>query len=113
MPNKGFLLVLMQPPPAFEEEFNAWYDAEHIPERCATPGFETGNLSGWTCDASAAAISKQVTVPLSRTYVLGFLTHLRSARAQAVNSLRRERCRTMTACSEAASKPGSRSMRRS
>jgi len=42
MPNKGFLLVLMQPPPAFEDEFNAWYDAEHIPERCATPGFETG-----------------------------------------------------------------------
>lgn len=42
MPNKGFLLVLMQPPPALEDEFNAWYDAEHIPERCATPGFETG-----------------------------------------------------------------------
>jgi hypothetical protein len=32
----------MQPPPAFEDEFNAWYDAEHIPERCGTPGFETG-----------------------------------------------------------------------
>ena len=42
MPNKGFLLVLMQPPPAFEDEFNAWYDTEHIPERCAVPGFETG-----------------------------------------------------------------------
>ena len=42
MPNKGFLLVLMQPPPAFEEEFNAWYDGEHIPERRAIPGFETG-----------------------------------------------------------------------
>jgi hypothetical protein len=42
MANKGFLLVLMQPPPAFEEEFNAWYDAEHIPERLAVPGFETG-----------------------------------------------------------------------
>lgn len=42
MPNKGFLLVLMQPPPALEEEFNAWYDSEHIPERCAVPGFETG-----------------------------------------------------------------------
>ena len=39
---KGFLLVLMQPPPAFEEEFNAWYEAEHIPERVAVPGFETG-----------------------------------------------------------------------
>jgi hypothetical protein len=41
MDNKGFLLVLMQPPPAFEDEFNAWYDSEHIPERLAVPGFET------------------------------------------------------------------------
>jgi len=40
MANKGFLLVTMQPPPAFEEEFNAWYDTEHIPERLAVPGFE-------------------------------------------------------------------------
>jgi hypothetical protein len=35
----GFLLVMMQPPPAFEDEFNAWYDTEHIPERQAVPGF--------------------------------------------------------------------------
>src|SRR5688572_4436470 len=41
MENKGFLLVLMQPPPAFEEEFNAWYDTEHLAERLAVPGFET------------------------------------------------------------------------
>jgi hypothetical protein len=41
MSNKGFLLVLMQPPPAFEEEFNAWYDTEHLPERLSVPGFET------------------------------------------------------------------------
>jgi hypothetical protein len=40
--NKGYLLVMMQPPPAFEDEFNAWYDTEHIPERVAVPGFETG-----------------------------------------------------------------------
>jgi hypothetical protein len=39
--NKGFLLVLMQPPPALEEEFNAWYDTEHVPERAAVPGFES------------------------------------------------------------------------
>jgi hypothetical protein len=39
--HKGFLLVLMQPPPALEEEFNDWYDTEHIPERQAVPGFET------------------------------------------------------------------------
>jgi len=42
MKNMGFLLVLMQPPPAFEEEFTAWYDTEHIPERVAVPGFRTG-----------------------------------------------------------------------
>lgn len=41
MASKGFLLVTMQPPPAFEEEFNAWYDTEHLPERLAVPGFET------------------------------------------------------------------------
>lgn len=35
----GFLLVMMQPPPAMEEEFNAWYDTEHLPERLAVPGF--------------------------------------------------------------------------
>jgi len=39
--NKGFLLVLMQPPPTLEEEFNAWYDTEHIAQRLAVPGFET------------------------------------------------------------------------
>ena len=42
MANKGFLLVTMQPPPALEEEFNAWYDSEHIPERLAVPGILTG-----------------------------------------------------------------------
>ena len=42
MAQNGFLLVTMQPPPAFEEEFNAWYDAEHIPERLSVPGFLTG-----------------------------------------------------------------------
>jgi hypothetical protein len=31
----------MQPPPTLEEEFNAWYDTEHIAERLAVPGFET------------------------------------------------------------------------
>ncbi len=41
MENKGLLLVLMQPPPALEDEFNAWYDTEHIAERLAVPGFET------------------------------------------------------------------------
>jgi len=50
MAQKGFLLVFMNPPPAFDEEFNAWYDSEHIPERLAVPGILTGlryiNIAG-------------------------------------------------------------------
>ena len=41
MPQYGFLLVLMQPPANLEEEFNAWYDTEHVPERLAVPGVLT------------------------------------------------------------------------
>jgi hypothetical protein len=41
MAQNGFLLVLMQPPENIEEEFNAWYDSEHVPERLAVPGVLT------------------------------------------------------------------------
>ena len=41
MAQKGFLLVLMQPPENIEEEFNAWYDTEHVPERLSVPGVLT------------------------------------------------------------------------
>ncbi len=41
MTQKGFLLVLMQPPANLDEEFNAWYDTEHVPERLAVPGILT------------------------------------------------------------------------
>lgn len=48
---KGLLLVTMEPPAAFEEEFNDWYDTEHFPQRRGLPGFETASrwvcLSGW------------------------------------------------------------------
>ena len=48
---KGFLIVSMEPTPAYDEEFNDWYDMEHIPERTAIPGFESGRryvcLNGW------------------------------------------------------------------
>jgi hypothetical protein len=35
----GLLITMTEPPPAMEEEFNAWYDTEHLPERLAIPGF--------------------------------------------------------------------------
>ena len=48
---KGFLLVTMDPPPNVEEEFNDWYDTEHVPERLKIEGFESGRrfvcVSGW------------------------------------------------------------------
>ncbi|WP_181181551.1 DUF4286 family protein [Mesorhizobium sp. B3-1-6] len=36
------LIVTTNPPADFEEELNAWYDTDHIAERLAVPGFETG-----------------------------------------------------------------------
>lgn len=38
---RGLLLTLTGPPAGMEEEFNAWYDTEHIPERLAIPGFRS------------------------------------------------------------------------
>jgi hypothetical protein len=41
MKRHGLLLTLTEPPPQMEEEFNAWYDTEHIPERLSIPGFRS------------------------------------------------------------------------
>jgi hypothetical protein len=40
--NLGLLVVRMGPTTQDEEEFNAWYDFEHIPQRMALPGFLSG-----------------------------------------------------------------------
>jgi hypothetical protein len=39
--SKALLLVVADPPAPMEEEFNAWYDTEHVPERAIIPGFNT------------------------------------------------------------------------
>jgi hypothetical protein len=39
--NRGLLLTMTEPPPAMDEEFNAWYDGEHLPERLAIAGFRS------------------------------------------------------------------------
>jgi hypothetical protein len=48
---RGLLLAAMTPPPSLEEEFNEWYDSEHVPERLRIPGFDTGrrfiSVAGW------------------------------------------------------------------
>ena len=34
----GLLMVYSEVPAKYEEEYNAWYDTEHIPERLSIPG---------------------------------------------------------------------------
>lgn len=41
MTGPGILLVLAEPASTLEEEFNDWYDTEHLPERAAVPGVLT------------------------------------------------------------------------
>jgi hypothetical protein len=36
---RGLLLVMIEVDPAYEDEFNRWYNEEHLPERKACPGF--------------------------------------------------------------------------
>ena len=35
---RGLLMVFTDVPEDVEEEFNRWYDEEHIPERLSIPG---------------------------------------------------------------------------
>jgi len=39
MTRRGLLLTMTEPPSVMEEEFNAWYDSEHLAERLAITGF--------------------------------------------------------------------------
>jgi hypothetical protein len=41
MSRRGLLLTMTEPPACMEEEFNAWYDTEHLPERLSIPGFRS------------------------------------------------------------------------
>lgn len=41
MKEEALLMVLWEPPAAYIEEFNAWYDTEHLPERACIEGFRT------------------------------------------------------------------------
>lgn len=45
---RGLLLTMTEPPPGMEDEFNAWYDTEHLPERLGIPGFRSARR--WEAD---------------------------------------------------------------
>jgi hypothetical protein len=50
MSNRGLLLTMTEPPPAMEEEFNAWYDTEHLQERLGITGFRSARR--WVADVA-------------------------------------------------------------
>lgn len=49
MERLGLLLVMMEPPAERDEEFQAWYDTEHMPQRRGMPGFLSARR--WECVA--------------------------------------------------------------
>jgi len=46
---QGMLLVCTNVDPAHEDDFNRWYDREHVNERVAIPGFVSGARYQTTC----------------------------------------------------------------
>ncbi len=68
MSHRGLLLTITEPPPAMEEEFNAWYDTEHLAERLAIPGFRSARR--WTLDGSSGAGKYLATYELDSPAVL-------------------------------------------
>jgi len=65
---RGLLLTMTEPPPAMEEEFNAWYDGEHLPERLAIPGFRSARR--WLADLAPGEGKYLATYELDSAAVL-------------------------------------------
>jgi hypothetical protein len=66
--SRGLLLTMTEPPPAMEEEFNAWYDTEHMQERLAIPGFRSARR--WRAEVPAGAGKYLATYELDSPSVL-------------------------------------------
>lgn len=68
MSRRGLLLTITEPPPAMEEEFNAWYDTEHLAERMAIPGFRSAQR--WVADVAPGEGKYLATYELASPKVL-------------------------------------------
>jgi hypothetical protein len=66
--NRGLLLTMTEPPPAMEEEFNAWYDSEHFPERLGIRGFRSARR--WVADTPPGQGKYLATYELDSAQVL-------------------------------------------
>lgn len=74
MTRLGLLLTLTEPPPAMEEEFNAWYDEEHLPERLSIPGFRSARR--WVADVAPGGGKYLATYELDSAAVLSSPAYL-------------------------------------
>ncbi len=75
MTRLGLLLTLTEPPAAMEEEFNAWYDEEHLAERLAIPGFRSATR--WVADVPPGAGKYLATYELDSLKVLSSTAYLK------------------------------------
>jgi hypothetical protein len=71
---RGLLLTLTEPPPDMEEEFNAWFDDEHLGERLAIPGFRSAQR--WAAEAPRGAGKYLATYELDSIDVLSSPAYL-------------------------------------
>ena len=74
MTRRGLLLTLTEPPAAMEEEFNAWYDTEHLPERLSITGFRSA--CRWVSDLPAGKGRYLATYELDSIAVLASTEYL-------------------------------------
>jgi hypothetical protein len=65
---RGLLLTMTEPPAAMGEEFNAWYDGEHLPERLAIAGFRSARR--WMAEVPAGEGRYLATYELDSASVL-------------------------------------------
>ena len=68
MTRRGLLLTMTEPPAAMEEEFNAWYDDEHLAERLAITGFRSARR--WVADVAPGEGKYLATYELDSPQVL-------------------------------------------
>ncbi len=75
--NMGLLLTMTEPPAAMDEEFNAWYDTEHMAERLGIAGFLSARR--WRRDCAPGEGKYLATYELTSPEVLStpeYLAHV-------------------------------------
>lgn len=74
MSRRGLLLTITEPPAAMEEEFNAWYDTEHLAERLSIRGFRSARR--WVAECAPGEGKYLATYELDAPAVLSSREYL-------------------------------------